>query len=75
MATLTCNFHVVATRVTARFAAVFLSGWCIAQAGYVRALIDFLIYHFNAILSVANGLLTQRRDLHRSRPNGGFSQR
>jgi hypothetical protein len=45
MVALTRDFHVFASRVAARFSAVFFSNWYIAQARYVRALSHLFIYH------------------------------
>jgi hypothetical protein len=51
MIALTRDFHVVATRITTRFSAVFFSARHIAKAWYVRALFRLLIRHYNFVLS------------------------
>jgi hypothetical protein len=53
MIALTRDFHVVATRVTTRFSAVFFSARHTAKAWYVRALVRLLILvrHYNFVLS------------------------
>jgi hypothetical protein len=51
MITLTRDFHVLTSRVTASFPTVFLSVGHVAQTWYVRALFRFLICHCDSILS------------------------
>jgi len=51
MATLTRDFHVFTSRVTANFSAVFFSAGYIAKARHVGALFRPLIRHRNSILS------------------------
>ena len=46
MVALTRDFHVFASRVTARLSAVFFSITHIAKAWYVRALLRLTIRHF-----------------------------
>jgi hypothetical protein len=50
MAALTCNFHILASRVTAGLSAVFFSGRYVAETRYVRALLAVLIRHIGSIL-------------------------
>ena len=51
MVALTRDFHVIASRVAARFSAVFFSIWYIAQARYVGALSHLFIRHYDSFLS------------------------
>jgi hypothetical protein len=48
---LTRDFYVIASRVAARFSAVFFSIWYIAQARDVRALFHLFIRHYDSVLS------------------------
>jgi hypothetical protein len=50
MVALTRDFHVFASGVTTGFTAILLAIAYIAQARYVRALLGFLIRHYDSIL-------------------------
>jgi hypothetical protein len=54
MVTLTRDFHVFTSRVTASLPAVFFSVTYITKAWYVRAFFRLLIRHCNSILSNSN---------------------
>jgi len=50
MVTLTGDFHIFASCVTAALSAVFFSIWYITKTWYVRAFVHFLIRHFDSFL-------------------------
>jgi hypothetical protein len=51
---LTRNLHVFASRIATSFSAVHFSIWYIAQAWNVRALLCFLLRHYDFALSVSS---------------------
>jgi hypothetical protein len=59
MIALARDFHVFASRVTTGLSAVLLSIRHIAQARYVRALLDLLIRHLGSVLSVSSSIPQQ----------------
>jgi len=51
MVALTCNFHVLTSRITTGISAILFPIWHITEAWYMRALCRFLIHRSNSILS------------------------